>query len=99
MTPALDRHPVVAASLTSRAQEVSRDPQSEVAIVVARGPEADASNVKWLADMKAISDAIAARLPFARVEFQADMMRIRCCCRLEASSRVGWIGLPPLSRK
>lgn len=70
MTPALDRHPVVAAILTSRAREVSRDPQSEVAIVVAHGPEDEASNIKWLADMKAISDAIAAQLPFARVEFQ-----------------------------
>lgn len=70
MTPALDRHPVVAAILTSRAREISRDPQNEVAIVVAHGPEDEASNIKWLGDMKAISDAIAAQLPFARVEFQ-----------------------------
>ena len=70
MAGALDAHPVAGAILTSRAEEVSQDPQREVAILVAHGPEDDESNNKWLGDMGTLAESMAARRAFARVEFQ-----------------------------
>ncbi len=70
MTAALDSHPIVAAILAARAREVSRDPAAEVLIIVAHGPEDEASNDKWLAEMRTLSQRVAAEIPFARVEYQ-----------------------------
>lgn len=70
MTAALDSHPIVAAILAARAREVSHDPAQEILIIVAHGPEDEASNDKWLSEMRALAKRVAAEIPFARVEHQ-----------------------------
>ncbi len=70
MTAALDSHPIVASILAARAREVSRDPAREIVIIVAHGPEDEASNDKWLSEMRALSQRVADEIPFARVEYQ-----------------------------
>ena len=44
MGGALDHDPVVAEILLSRARAISRDPRSEVVVVVAHGPTSDEEN-------------------------------------------------------
>jgi hypothetical protein len=60
---------MVAEILVARARAISRNPASEVVIVVAHGPTSDAENQLWLEDMKIVADGIRAQVPFARVEF------------------------------
>jgi sirohydrochlorin ferrochelatase len=66
--PALDHDPVVADILLSRATAISRDPRSEVVIVVAHGPTSDEENRRWLNDMEIVARRIGEAMPFVRVE-------------------------------
>src|SRR5262245_56164892 len=69
MTAALNRHPIVADILESRAKSISRDPAQEVAIIVAHGPVSDAENALWLADMRVLAEKVGQAIPFRRVDF------------------------------
>ncbi|MEK7405540.1 MAG: CbiX/SirB N-terminal domain-containing protein, partial [Acidobacteriota bacterium] len=69
MTAALDRHPVVADILLSRAQSISHDPEHEVVIVVAHGPVSGEDNSKWLADMGALVERMRTASAFQRIEY------------------------------
>ena len=65
---ALDHDPAVAAILTERAKAMSRNPSSEVVIIVAHGPSSDEGNALWVGDMEIVAKGIQASAPFARVE-------------------------------
>lgn len=69
MTAALDRHPLVAEILLTRAQSISKDPAQEVLIVVAHGPVSDDENAKWLANMGALAERIRSASAFKRIEY------------------------------
>lgn len=69
VTPALNHHPIVASILADRAAAISRAPQEEVIILVAHGPNPDDDNVKWLADLRVLAEAIQARAPYHRVDY------------------------------
>lgn len=69
MTAALDRHPLVADILFSRAQSISKNPQGEVVIVVAHGPVSTEENNLWLADMRALVERMTKSGGFQRVEY------------------------------
>lgn len=66
MTPALDRHPLVAEILLSRARAISTTPSKEAVILVAHGPVSDEENQKWMADMEALAGPLR-DAGFARV--------------------------------
>ncbi len=68
MAPALDRHAILADILTERAAAISKKPAQEVVVLVAHGPNEDAENELWLADLRAVAKMIAAKKPFVRVE-------------------------------
>jgi hypothetical protein len=69
MTSALDRHPVVADILVTRARALSRDPSREAVVVVAHGPTRDAENARWLEDMAATAARIHAAIPFRSIDY------------------------------
>lgn len=69
MSPALDRHPIVADILADRAAAFGKDPSHEVVILAAHGPNDDAANAEWLADMAALATRIAAKARYARIEY------------------------------
>ena len=69
MTPALNDHPVVADILTSRARAISRDQAGEALLVVAHGPNEDADNARWLADMRVIAQRIGQTERFGAIEY------------------------------
>jgi len=69
MTAALDRHPLVAEVLLSRAQSISKDPAHEVLVLVAHGPVSDEDNAKWLADMGALAERMRSASAFQRIEY------------------------------
>lgn len=69
MTAALDRHPLVAEILLSRARSLSQDPPHEVVIVVAHGPVSDDENAKWLADMGVLAERLRNASSFKRIEY------------------------------
>jgi sirohydrochlorin ferrochelatase len=69
MSPALDRHPIVADILVDRAAAIGKDPSHEVLVLVAHGPNDDAENAEWLADMAALAQRIKTRASYARIEF------------------------------
>lgn len=69
MAAALDRHPLVAEILLSRARSVSQDPAHEVVIVVAHGPVSDDENLKWLADMGVLAERVRGASSFKRIEY------------------------------
>jgi sirohydrochlorin ferrochelatase len=69
MTVALDRHPIVADILLTRARSISRSPKDEVVIIVAHGPVTDQDNAKWIADMGALVERIRKASSFKRVEY------------------------------
>lgn len=75
MTAALDRHPLVADILLSRAQSISREPAREVVILVAHGPVPDDDNAMWLADMGALAERMRAASQYKRIEY------LTCCGR------------------
>jgi sirohydrochlorin ferrochelatase len=68
MSPALDRHPIVADILADRAAAFGKDPAHEVVILAAHGPNDDAENAEWLADMAALAQRIETRAPYARID-------------------------------
>lgn len=68
MTSALDHHAVVAEILSDRAAAIAKNPSRDVLILVAHGPNEDAENAKWLADMRSLASQIAARQHYARIE-------------------------------
>lgn len=69
MTSALDRHPLVAEILLARARNISKEPKSEVVIIVAHGPVPDDDNAKWLADMQSLAAAMRRTSSFKRIEY------------------------------
>jgi sirohydrochlorin ferrochelatase len=69
MTPALNDHPVVADILTSRARAISLDQAGEALLVVAHGPNEDADNAHWLADMRVIAQRIGQTERFGAIEY------------------------------
>jgi len=68
-TAALDKDPMVADILLSRAQSISRDPGREVVIVVAHGPVSDEENARWLADMGILVERMQSASAFRRIEY------------------------------
>jgi sirohydrochlorin ferrochelatase len=69
LTSALDRDPLVAEILITRAASISREPAREVVILVAHGPTSDENNAKWLADMKALADLMRPKTEYKRIEY------------------------------
>ncbi len=61
MAPALDRHAILADILTERATAISKKPAQEVVVLVAHGPNENAENELWLADLRAVAKMIAAK--------------------------------------
>jgi sirohydrochlorin ferrochelatase len=68
MSPALDRHPIVADILIDRSAAFGKDPSHEALILVAHGPNDDAENAEWLADMAALAQRVKTRAPYARID-------------------------------
>ena len=69
VTTALDSHPLVAEILISRAVDVSRTPQEEVAVVVAHGPSSADDNARWLHDMEILVERMRQQTGFSRIEY------------------------------
>jgi sirohydrochlorin ferrochelatase len=69
MTPALNDHPIVAEILASRARAIGKDPSSESLLIVAHGPNEEADNRRWLADMESLSRRLAATETFASIDY------------------------------
>lgn len=69
MLPALDRHPLVAEILVSRAAAISKDPSNEVVVLVAHGPVEEEENNLWLADMAALAKQMEVGHKFKRIEY------------------------------
>ena len=69
MALALDRDPLVAEILITRAASISNEPAREVVIMVAHGPTSDENNNKWLADMKELAELIRAQTQYKRIEY------------------------------
>ncbi|HEX9780818.1 MAG TPA: hypothetical protein VGB20_06345 [bacterium] len=67
LTRALDDAAVVAEIVADRAREVSREPASEIVVLVAHGPNEEADQARWLAAMERIGAAVSAREGFRRV--------------------------------
>jgi sirohydrochlorin ferrochelatase len=68
MSAALDRHQILADILVDRAAAISHNPTKEELVLVAHGPNEEAENALWLADLTAVSKLVAAKAPYARVE-------------------------------
>ena len=69
MTPALDRHPLVADILISLAEAVSQNPEEEVVIIVAHGPVSDEENDRWLENMGGLAELMRQETRFFRIEY------------------------------
>jgi hypothetical protein len=69
MVSALDRHPLIADILLSRAAGISRQPEKEVVVVVAHGPVSDEDNSRWLADIGSLVDLMRGKSKFKRIEY------------------------------
>jgi len=69
MTPALNRHPLIAQIVAARARSISTAPAREAVILVAHGPVPDDDNRRWLDDMKVLADHVQAATPFASVDY------------------------------
>jgi sirohydrochlorin ferrochelatase len=69
MAAALDRHPLVADILLTRARSISHNPVGEVVVVVAHGPVSDAENAQWLADMGALVKRMKKASRFQRIDY------------------------------
>jgi sirohydrochlorin ferrochelatase len=68
MAPALDRHRILADILADRAAAISKNPAKEEVVLLAHGPNEDAENALWLADLSAVAKLVAAKAPYTRVE-------------------------------
>jgi hypothetical protein len=69
MTPVLNDHPIVADILASPARAISRDPENEAVIIVAHGPNEEADNRRWLADMASLTARIKETERFGSFEY------------------------------
>lgn len=69
MMSALNRHPLVADILLSRAAAISRLPKKEVVVIVAHGPVSDEENNRWLADIGSLVEAMRGKSKFKRIEY------------------------------
>lgn len=69
MTPAFNRHPLIAQIAADRATSISKSPATEAVILVAHGPVPDDDNDRWLADMKVLADQVQASAPYASVDY------------------------------
>jgi hypothetical protein len=69
IAPALDHHALVAQILVDRAASIAKDPSRDVLILVAHGPNDDADNAQWLADMDSLVAQMSAHTTYARVEY------------------------------
>lgn len=69
MTPALNDHPIVAEILASRARAISQRPADEAVVIVAHGPNEDADNRRWLADMASLVERLRRTEPFAAIDY------------------------------
>ena len=69
MTPALDRHPLVADILISLAEAVSQNPEEEVVIIVAHGPVSDEENDRWLENMGVLAELMRQETRFSRIDY------------------------------
>ncbi len=66
---ALDSHPLVADILVSRAEALSRNPEEEVAILVAHGPVSVEDNSSWLENMGALVELMRPKTRLSRIEY------------------------------
>jgi len=62
--------PEVGAVLAARVRALSRDPARESVLILAHGPEDDAENARWIAQIDRRAAAVRAVGPFRRVEVQ-----------------------------
>jgi sirohydrochlorin cobaltochelatase len=69
MTRALNDHAVVADILTSRARSISKTPSQESVVIVAHGPNSDAENRQWLADMGSLANQMTKSDRFASIDY------------------------------
>lgn len=69
MTPAFNRHPLIAQIAADRAKSISKSPADEAVILVAHGPVPEDDNNLWLADMKVLADQVKASAPYASVDY------------------------------
>ncbi len=69
MTTAINRHAIAADILADRARAISKDPAKEVVILVAHGPNPEDDNLKWLADLSALTELLKPRTSYARIEY------------------------------
>jgi sirohydrochlorin cobaltochelatase len=69
MTPAFNRHEIIAAIAADRAKAISTNPSSEAVILVAHGPVPEDDNRKWLADMAVLAERVKASAPYASVDY------------------------------
>lgn len=69
MTAALNDHPVVAQILASRARSAGADPSSDALVIVAHGPNEEADNQKWLADMRSLTARLIAQDKYQAVDY------------------------------
>jgi sirohydrochlorin ferrochelatase len=69
MTPALNRHAIVADILADRAKSVSTDPSREAVVLVAHGPSPEEDNRRWLEDMGALAALVKSRTSFDTIDY------------------------------
>ncbi len=69
MTPALNRHAIVAAIVADRAKSISTAPDREAIIIVAHGPVPEDDNRRWLDDMAVLAQHTKASAPYASVDY------------------------------
>ncbi|MYI75634.1 MAG: hypothetical protein F4057_10090 [Acidobacteria bacterium] len=66
---ALDSHELVADILTSRALDISEQPDEEVVVLVAHGPSSDEYNAVWLENMSVLAARMRRHADFSRIEY------------------------------
>lgn len=69
MTPAFNRHPLIAQIAADRACSISTNPAGEAVILVAHGPVPEDDNQRWLDDMRVLAEQVRASAPFASVDY------------------------------
>jgi len=69
MTPAFNRHPLIAQIVADRARSISTAPANEAVILVAHGPVPEDDNRRWLDDMAVLAEQVRAAAPFASVDY------------------------------
>jgi sirohydrochlorin ferrochelatase len=62
--------PEVGAVLADRVRALSRNPATESVLIIAHGPEDDAENARWIAQISQRAEAVRAAGAFRRVEVQ-----------------------------